>query len=363
MKNSILAATVLGIVWCAPHEALAATEARCAALEASCVCSEPLQTTVFNQINTYFWDAADTTSADKQCHTIVSAPGYEGTLITHGSRIWSSLNSGPAWNALPAGHRLQRIQLNNEGPTGGFSLQHLWATDPIPTARRAQRLYLYYTPNFVFSEDYDNNVQPGVDCQNSGKTIQLSEQGGGILTFSSGMWLVHAWAYKYDGVNSHWGGAPTDQAQLGATGQGLTMNYGDFKGKWWRYEIVYRNLPGPKTIVEVYLKNVTDNTPEFKILDTSQPWVYTDRWGNQTTWTQSQSDNLSLAQGGWDMFWDLFRNPQPGRDNCAGAYGFTHFMAAAWSTDAGQRIGAAAEIEGGAADTKAPARPQGLKLL
>ncbi|MDO8742560.1 MAG: Ig-like domain-containing protein, partial [bacterium] len=309
---------------------------------------------MFNQVNTYFWDAADTTASDKQCHTIVSSPGYEGTLISHGSRIWNSLNSGPAWNALPPGHSLKFIQLNDEGPTGSFSLQHSWATDPIPTARRAQRLYLYYTPNFVFSEDYNNNVLPGVDCQNSGKTIQLSERGGGILTFNSDRWTVHAWAYLYDGVRSFWGGSPTDQPQLGVTGQGLTMVSADFKGKWWRYEVVYRNLPGPKTIVEVYLKNVTDNTPEFKILDTSLPRIYTDQWGNQTPWTQSQADNLSLEQGGWDMFWDLFRNPQPGRDNCAGAYGFTEFAAAAWDTDAGQRIGAACEVEGGCGGTPAP---------
>ncbi|MDO8742198.1 MAG: LamG-like jellyroll fold domain-containing protein, partial [bacterium] len=356
----------LGTFFGISNKVFAAVEQRCDELGANCVCSEPLQTTVFNQINTYFWDAADTTTTDKQCHTIVSSPGYEGTLISHGSRIWNSLNSGPAWNALPPGHSLKFIQLNDEGPTGSFSLQHSWATDPIPTARRAQRLYLYYTPNFVFSEDWNNNVLPGVDCQNSGKTIQLSERGGGILTFNSDRWNVHAWAYLYDGVRSFWGGSPTDQPQLGATGQGLTMVSADFKGKWWRYEVVYRNLPGPKTIVEVYLKNVTDNTPEFKILDTALPRIYTDQWGNQTVWTQSQADNLSLAQGGWDMFWDLFRNPQPGRDNCAGAYGFTEFAAAAWDTDAGQRIGAACEVEGGCGtstptpDTTPPSIPSGL---
>ena len=112
-----------------------------------------------------------------------------------------------------------------------------------------------------------------------------------------------------------------------------------FRGKWFRFEVIVRNTltTGGPTILEIYRKNVTDNTPEEKIIDTSMPT--SQPVGQQ--WGTTQATTLKPGRQVNEIWFDLFR-----RDVCSGYVGVSHIMGAAWATDAGQRIGAAAEIEG-----------------
>ena len=113
-----------------------------------------------------------------------------------------------------------------------------------------------------------------------------------------------------------------------------------FRGKWFRFEAIVRNsLPtGGPTIIEIYRRNITDNTPEQKIIDTSMPT--SQPVGSQ--WGTTQATTLKPGKRVVDIWFDPFR-----RDVCSGYIGLTHIMGAAWDTDAGQRIGPAIEVEGG----------------
>jgi hypothetical protein len=102
------------------------------------------------------------------------------------------------------------------------------------------------------------------------------------------------------------------------------------------------------------MKNVTDNTPEIQIIDSRVPTNY----ANGFNWGTAQATSLHPTSTVVDMAIDMFRT-------CgAGYHGESHFLAAAWSTEAGQRIGAAVEIEGGGsgADTTAPVAPTNLRV-
>ena len=39
------------------------------------------------------------------------------------------------------------------------------------------------------------------------------------------------------------------------------------KGKWWFFEIVQTKVAGPGYNLQVYVRNVTDNGPERKVID------------------------------------------------------------------------------------------------
>jgi len=123
------------------------------------------------------------------------------------------------------------------------------------------------------------------------------------------------------------------------------MNRASFRGKWFSFEAIYRNLPGPNLVIEIYIRNITDNGPEIRIMksDIPQAQVVGDQWT-----TTQYATTLSLTSVGWTHVFDLFRNVTASpHDNCSGYYGYTHYMVATWNTDAGQRIGPATEVEGG----------------
>jgi len=94
---------------------------------------------------------------------------------------------------------------------------------------------------------------------------------------------------------------------------------------------------GSVTIIEIYRRNVTDNLPEEKIIDTSI--VTSQPVGNN--WDIIRATTFKPISRINDIYIDSFR-----RDTCNGYVGFSHLLSAAWNTDAGQRIGAATEIEG-----------------
>jgi hypothetical protein len=115
----------------------------------------------------------------------------------------------------------------------------------------------------------------------------------------------------------------------------------------------------PGAYIKVYRKNVTTNSPDRKIIDTTL--TCPDCGDNGFDWpTQAQTSLVSPA--GMDMVTSNFYRA----GTCSGYIATAYALAAQWDTDAGQRIDAACEIEGGCSsgtDLMAPAKPKNLRLL
>jgi len=121
-------------------------------------------------------------------------------------------------------------------------------------------------------------------------------------------------------------------------------------GKWYRYEVVLRRMTTGSTsvILEAYRKNVTDNKAEFKIIGTSIARTgcncsgpsFDDLGNGGSTTTLKTPNQTQLTR----VAPNLFRNDD-GAHKCGSWRAYSHMLVAAWSTDAGQRIGPATEIE------------------
>jgi len=317
----------LGIFWIV--NAQAANEARCTALGANCICSEPMNTNSWVDAGSgQNWNPGDTTSSDKQCGSyngVANAP-----LSTSGGVQSSPASSGEDIAALPAGKSVTFV-LRMATENGAFFGHR--AAAGAPTALRAVRFYKYY------STAYNSQSNTGSSC-NANKLAQFGPTfpQGPIFTFEGGEWSIYdintslGWNLTVDCCN---GPGPGNRD----AGPGLS----GLRGNWWRIEIVTHNAApsGPGTTFDMYIKNVTTNGPELHVLDTSQSLI----GGLGNTWIAPLTTGLHPVGNLDAMTIDMFRATN-GSTACAGFASYSHFLYAAWSTDAGQRIGAATEIEG-----------------
>jgi len=306
----------IGIFWITNAEA--ANELRCIELGSNCIASEPLNTDTFVQDVNAYWNPADTTTKEMSL-----VGGFPGACIEENGFATGHIaeTSGEMFTALPKISPSIKFLLRTANGGGNF-LGHSFPAS-APTARASMRWYMYFSPTFQFS---------GGSCLNSGKMFELGETatvlvwstgGGGHLMYSWGAWNPTP--------------QPFDCCVTGPGGD-VPFNAAAMNGKWWRFEIVVRNrLPtGSVTVIQTYRKNVTDDLPEQLILDTSIPT--SQAVGNQ--WDVTQATTLKpLARV------DRFAVTDWRDGACSGYHGITHILAAAWDTDAGQRIGAATEIE------------------
>ena len=322
----------LGIFW--NVNAQAANEARCDALGANCICSEPMNTNSWVDAGgAQNWNPGDTTASDKQCG------GYNGVanapLSTSGGVQSSPASSGEDITALPAAHTVTWV-LRMATVNGAF-LGHL-AAPGVPTALRAIRFYKYY------STAYNSQGNTNSSC-NANKLAQFGPTfpQGPIFTFEGGDWTIYdiqtnlGWNQGVDCCN----GPGPGNVNNGPALSGLL-------GNWWRIEIVMHNAAptGLGTTFDMYIKNVTANGPELHVLDTSKVL----NGGVSNTWTLALATGLHPIANIDAMTIDMFRSTN-GSIPCAGFASYSHFLYAAWSTDGGQRIGAAREVEGLAAPT------------
>jgi len=332
---SIALAVLLAAVLNLPSKSQAASpEQRCTELGAACICSEPLNTNTYNNVSGgQFFDPADSTT--KQCST----SGIGNAFVEDGSGFrYQAVSSGEAITALPAGHTNTWILRTLDGGGGQFAGTRFPGT--APTARRSFRFYKYYSTNYAWVGDGG--------CLNGNKLAQLSSSFAGgspsdvqgpVVTETAGTWSFYgveiSTGYNQNGLGCCSGPGPG--AQIGSN-----VSLSSLRGKWVRYEIVIRNAAttGTGTVFEFYRKNVTDNGPEYKYVDSLNPTTMADL----VNWTTALATNLHPIKTIDHVAVDWFRN-----GTCAGFAGLSHFAAAAWSTDAGQRIGPAVEIEGGSA--------------
>lgn len=293
-------AAAVTIAWVLCIVPAGAAEQRCAELGASCICSEPLNTGTFTG-GPPSWNPADSTT--KQC----SAEGEPGGAIARNTRDLAGSTDAAALGALPPGHGVSQFLRAGEGHNGIFFVGNGMSISPS-LVRIAARWYIYYTPTFEFvDEGACENTK--ITEHSNGSRISLYIEGGN-LTFNT---------YGYDSFT------PSIDCCVTGPGPNVRFPLTQFKGKWWRFEVVMSNRSGPNFDMKFYGKNVTDDSPEYLILD-----LASDGRVNKLT-----PPGLMSAI--------LVNNYRQG--TCRGWLGISHYLMAGWTTNAGQRIGPAAEVE------------------
>lgn len=346
--TQVIALVTLGIFWGASNEAGAA-EQRCNELGANCICSEPLNSATYTTLFGYDFNPADTTT--KECTK--ATPSAPGSVLEDGQGFrYVAETSGEMFtnmpNRSPSITRILRTKTTAEGNGGGGGefIGHQFAAGVTPI-RRSWRGYLY------FSNDYELYTNP--TCVNSTKIIQMGHDSAlsAVLSESSSNYEMYGWTGWNFGVLDCCIRGPGGSATWG------TYTASNIRGKWFRFEMVMTNTAtsgSVPTTFTIYMKNITDDLPEVTIIDSTVPTTQPAGAG----WTSTIATTMKPSATNWDqVFFDLFR-----RDTCAGFKGMSHIMTAAWSTDSGQRIGAASEIEGGGGgDTVPPVPPTNLRVV
>jgi len=290
--------TMLGVL--GTFGVLNAAEQKCTDLAVNCVCSEPSNTANLGRVSPAWYNPADSTS--KECNT--EGPGL--AIVRNADDLIAS-NDATVLGALPGGHQVQYFVRGPEGHAGSFFAGHTFGSQFVK--RAAVRFYLYHSPNFQWSGE-------GA-CENS----KLAEFDDALLDKSFG--FVHMYNFL------DW--TPAQDCCLSGPGAD-NVTKDDWRGNWWRVEIVFTNRAGgnPGFVAKVYMRNVTDNGRELTVVDSSLP-------GTQLI----QSSTRTPPQRQDKMWMNNYR-----QGTCNGWLGFSHVMAAGWDTDQGQRIGPAYEIEG-----------------
>lgn len=357
-------ALLLAGLWFLPADFSQAAEARCDELGANCICGNQLQGTTLTPLNGGVWWAVNDATA-KPCN----GEGVPTGIITRdsggGPTDMTSSTDATALSALPAGHSVSRFIRAPEGHVGNFQFGHTLASGD-PHARVALRWYRYYSPNFEFASEHIGWLNDGVTGCHASKIAQSSY--GAIIDAHADS-MVGQYGYA---SNPAWspsldccGGGPICASGDSAcsslmsslmprgTGWGNvnTCNYGStsggpptsgncgWGGTWMRFELIIGNATGsPGVYYLFYAKNITTNSAERQLIDTRVPGP-----NFAQAWTTAAATTLT-PPGRIDTLWmNGFRQAQ-----CNGWNGVSHVMMAAWSTDSGQRIGAATEIESGA---------------
>lgn len=329
----------------------AANEARCVALGPNCIASEPLNTNTYTSASGVdYWNPGDTTATDKQARN----DGVSGAAISEDSGRFAAtpVNTGEAISALPAARTINWV-LKQPSGGGGQSISTKYPTTS-PTARRSLRFYRYYSPDHVWTGS-------SAPLCNSGKLLQLGWRG----TFTGGPMIS-----IFPGSVNMYDIAPDDPATpntneslgwdrkmqsdccLKAPGSdvaGVTPpSSAQLRGKWWFVEFALNNAApgGPSSYWEMWIRNVTDNQPEMKVIDSRIPMTSESNTPN-FWWQSPMTDNLHVEAGKQitDFAINMFRsnNGSP----CTGYIAHTSALWAAWDTSNGQRIGKACEVEGG----------------
>lgn len=344
--TQIIVLVVLGIFWGVSNEAWAAHESRCTELGANCICSEPLNTNSWIVINTWGYNPADTTGSDKECRNEgVAGVAYFSTDPTGAKSRFSvaSAATDPAiFTALPQGNTVTYVWRSPTGEgTGVISNRFRIGTDPF--VRQGIRFYRYYSSDFTFT----GPTPPDAPLCNSLKIMQMGSKGN----YSGGPMFqgVGNWAFYDFSTSTGWSASVDCCGEPKIPGQAASLpTRASVRGKWIRFEgYIVNNTTSGTTSNEWYMKNVTDNTPEVRIADTAG--------AAQFAGVHPASPMIDFSVNG-------FRSNNG--NACGGYFAHSHFLAAAWTTNAGQRIGAAVEIEAGGStgDTAPPVPPTNLKI-
>ena len=355
------------------REAEAAPEARCNELGSNCVCSDTFQSTSYSlvaqQAGVHAVYLGDQVGA-KPCHwgDIVPIGTPASIHWTYGSGTsFSSMlqvSTEPSiLNLLPnrdpvAVARFLRTQEGAKTFRFGEAEMNLSA---LASRRLEMRWYSYHSPTYDWAGDNGGACTNGKIAHSSNGYMQpammtLTIHGGGtagktsLYTFhNSGNWSCFGHS-SFEGFQS--GSGPRSGAPISAF---------SYQGKWFRHSIVISN---PKSSdsggydFQYFVKNVTDGTPEVEDVRFSAGCANCMSTGGPNfTWDSSIHPTNNMNS----LHTEFYR-----AGSCRGWQGWTHLMIASWPTNAGQRIGAATEVEGGNGggeeDVTPPASPQGASI-
>lgn len=319
-----------------------AQEQWCLANPSVCLCSEPFQMTSYNKQGSgadAYWQPNDT--ATKKCTEISAFPGY---AISRDDSSPPAVGSDSAvLAALPVGNTIARYLKGAEGHTGSWFMGHIiGAGDPVQ--RVAVRWYQYFPPNYAYTGSGG--------CLNSAKWFEpAAGQSGGLIfdTRSGGNAerLIYGWSQNPPSQPAF---LPNKDCCVFGPVAVKTAPNSLPVGHWIRREVVLRKFDGTaSTIIQAYEKDITAGAAEFKLIDTSEACSNCgtsppgDDWPGGVITAPSRLGLVNL---------NLFRN-----GTCAGYRAYSHLVVGAWTTDAGQRISAAAEVEGGGGGSSPPSAP------
>lgn len=327
--------------WSTP--ALAGNSTWCQNNPSICVCDEPLQATSYATLFGYDFNPNDTSTFE----CTKATPSAPGSVLEDGAGFrYVVETSGEMFTALPSGAtatHLLRTKTGAEGNSGGGGKNagHDYSvTAGTSTVRREWQGYKYWSSGADVVEDGlpDN----GSNCSNTGKIMQLGMDAtlSAILTDVSGGPAMYGWiGWNMGALACCVTGPGFDSAPIPYTNAAM-------RGKWYRLSVVVTNTAttGSTTVIQVYMKNITDGTAEVKVIDTSIPHsVHQPGYPANADWTSTIASTFKPSAANLDqIYFDMFR-----RDVCAGFIGIAYITAAAWSTDSGQRIGPMVEMEGG----------------
>jgi len=293
----------------------AANEARVTTLQsegATVICSEPLQATSYPEASNDYKNPNDTSTL--QC----SQDGVTGGAIvrTVDGDLTASTNA-TALAALPAGHSVSRFL-----ETAGGGTLYLGSTAAISSGlvRISARWYKWYSSTFQFKSE--GSCENSKHAEFGASTIlDVLDSGNGthINYHTYGYTSGDGWSPGTDGYTSGPSTGSANHVLKTAT-----------KGKWWRYEMVITGRQSSSFRMRLYGRNITDDSAEVLLIDTD---AGADHPGQTPPALISRMVSNNHRFG-----------------TCNGTFGLSHFLLAGWSTDAGQRIGAASEVEGGEAE-------------
>jgi hypothetical protein len=272
-----------------------AAEQRCNQLGANCVCARSLVTSrwVASSNSGFYYEADQNTGDSKLCSTL-TADGR--------ATVWTP-NSGSL--SVASGLNGQSVT-QHSGLT--FVVEPSSAVINSLSGRVGARYYFQLGPG------YQSTLDGG--CSNDK--------------------YIHIGQYFTANTNGfYWNG----------DGSGFGIKPSQVIGKWMRLELYVNNYQNP-TSYEVYLKNVTDGTPE--IARTNLP----PGAGVAGSMMPGNTHPVHRYRAG----------------SCSGSSKMMYVLMAHWPTNSGQRIGPAAEVEGGLAggggtpSAAPPATPTGLTV-
>ena len=383
----LLSCILAAVVYSGSH---AAVEAWCTSNSANCVCADNFQSTSYSMVGTTYthgavWQGAQTT--EKPCFyerqgsfQTRYCPG--GDVFANTVRIVPVSGGSPtsaetaAINALPPGHSVQRFLR----PTGDFfSNTHgdqcsTYGTghDRIDLSggikRLAIRWYVYYSPDYITKSENAacgnskfGEVCNGTEFANPCMVNQWHDSGTNVYNFVTSQW---DWP-----TSGGLGSQAYDGFLTGRAPPGTAPFTNLVRGKWLRFEIIVRR-PAPAEYLtagfdyELWITDVTLGTAPYMEVQLSAgcpDCVNIDRDGNgggspygnvadefyqPFVWTTSvrpTDTSVTINSLAFQSYRDT--NPVPSGE-CTGWWGWMYLAVAKWTTDAGQMIGAASEVEG-----------------
>lgn len=352
------------------REVEAAPETRCNELGSNCVCSDTFQSTSYSLVAQQSGGHAiylgDQVGA-KPCHwgdivalgTPASIHWTYGAGTSFSSMLQVSTDSS-ILNLLPSRDpsgvaRFLRAQEGVKTIRFGEAGMNM---SELASRRLEMRWYSYHSPTYDWAGDNGGSCTNGKIAHNSNGYQQpamttLTIHGGG----SGGMTSLYTFHHT---LNWLWSGHASFEGFRSGTGprSGAGMSANNYRGKWYRHSIVISN---PKSSdsggydLQYFVKNITDGMPEVEDVRFSAGCTNCMPTGGPNfTWDSSIHPDNNMN---W-LHTEFYR-----AGSCRGWQGWTHLMVASWPTNAGQRIGAATEVEGGSGgDTAPPMAPQGLKI-